>query len=133
MCIQFTYMDTQNPYLYYLFHCLSKKKAACTCGRWKRNYRGFHELGKEKERKFLTKQKQDTSARRESSSHRSCGLMDKASDFGSEGCRFESCHDRILFSFFFFFFFFYYIKKNLAHHILIAFILLNHLIWLHEF
>ena len=24
----------------------------------------------------------------------SCGLMDKASDFGSEGCRFESCHDR---------------------------------------
>ena len=30
------------------------------------------------------------------SSHisRSCGLMDKASDFGSEDCRFESCHDR---------------------------------------
>ena len=24
----------------------------------------------------------------------SCGLMDKASDFGSEDCRFESCHDR---------------------------------------
>ena len=25
---------------------------------------------------------------------RVCGLMDKASDFGSEDCRFESCHDR---------------------------------------
>ena len=25
---------------------------------------------------------------------RSCGLMDKASDFGSEDCMFESCHDR---------------------------------------
>ena len=25
---------------------------------------------------------------------RSCGLMDKASDFESEDCRFESCHDR---------------------------------------
>ena len=24
----------------------------------------------------------------------SCGLMDKASDFGSGDCRFESCHDR---------------------------------------
>ena len=23
-----------------------------------------------------------------------CGLMDKASDFGSEDCRFESCHGR---------------------------------------
>ena len=23
-----------------------------------------------------------------------CGLMDKASDFGSEDCRFESCHSR---------------------------------------
>ena len=28
--------------------------------------------------------------------NRSCGLMDKASDFGSEDCRFESCHDRNL-------------------------------------
>ena len=25
---------------------------------------------------------------------RTCGLMDKASDFGSEDCRFESCHVR---------------------------------------
>ena len=25
---------------------------------------------------------------------RACGLMDKASDFGSEDCRFESCHAR---------------------------------------
>ena len=25
---------------------------------------------------------------------RPCGLMDKASDFGSEDCRFESCHGR---------------------------------------
>ena len=25
---------------------------------------------------------------------RSCGLMDKAPDFGSGDCRFESCHDR---------------------------------------
>ena len=25
---------------------------------------------------------------------RACGLMDKASDFGSEDCRFESCHGR---------------------------------------
>ncbi|KAJ0182133.1 hypothetical protein K1T71_002855 [Dendrolimus kikuchii] len=24
-----------------------------------------------------------------------CGLMDKASDFGSEDCRFESCHGRV--------------------------------------
>ena len=28
---------------------------------------------------------------------RSCGLMDKASDFESEDCRFESCHDRYFF------------------------------------
>ena len=28
----------------------------------------------------------------------SCGLMDKASDFGSEDCRFESCHDRYHFA-----------------------------------
>ena len=28
-----------------------------------------------------------------------CGLMDKASDFGSEDCRFESCHARKLFIF----------------------------------
>ena len=27
---------------------------------------------------------------------RSCGLMDKASDFGSGDCRFESCHDRFV-------------------------------------
>ena len=27
---------------------------------------------------------------------RACGLMDKASDFGSEDCRFESCHTREL-------------------------------------
>ena len=27
---------------------------------------------------------------------RPCGLMDKASDFGSEDCRFESCHGRII-------------------------------------
>jgi hypothetical protein len=27
---------------------------------------------------------------------RSCGLMDKASDFGSGDCRFESCHDRFI-------------------------------------
>ena len=26
-----------------------------------------------------------------------CGLMDKAPDFGSGDCRFESCHGRILF------------------------------------
>ena len=26
---------------------------------------------------------------------RPCGLMDKASDFGSEDCRFESCHGRL--------------------------------------
>ena len=26
--------------------------------------------------------------------------MDKASDFGSEDCRFESCHDRYLFAFY---------------------------------
>lgn len=25
---------------------------------------------------------------------RACGLMDKVSDFGSEDCRFESCHAR---------------------------------------
>ena len=31
----------------------------------------------------------------------SCGLMDKASDFGSEDCRFESCHDRFLLFFHF--------------------------------
>ena len=28
------------------------------------------------------------------STTRPCGLMDKASDFGSEDCRFESCHGR---------------------------------------
>ena len=28
----------------------------------------------------------------------SCGQMDKASDFESEDCRFESCHDQNLFS-----------------------------------
>ena len=28
---------------------------------------------------------------------RSCGLMDKAPDFGSGDCRFESCHDRFCF------------------------------------
>ena len=28
---------------------------------------------------------------------RPCGLMDKASDFGSEDCRFESCHGRLNF------------------------------------
>ena len=28
---------------------------------------------------------------------RPCGLMDKASDFGSEDCRFESCHGRLTF------------------------------------
>ena len=33
-------------------------------------------------------------------SQRPCGLTDKASDFGSEDCRFESCHGRILFFFF---------------------------------
>ena len=27
-----------------------------------------------------------------------CGLMDKAPDFGSGDCRFESCHGRSLFS-----------------------------------
>lgn len=31
-----------------------------------------------------------------------CGLTDKASDFGSEDCRFESCHGRELFFFPFF-------------------------------
>ena len=30
-----------------------------------------------------------------------CGLMDKASDFGSEDCRFESCHGRYFFKKFF--------------------------------
>ena len=29
--------------------------------------------------------------------YRPCGLMDKASDFESEDCRFESCHGRIIF------------------------------------
>ena len=29
---------------------------------------------------------------------RSCGLMDKASDFGSEDCRFESCHGLLIIS-----------------------------------
>ena len=29
---------------------------------------------------------------------RACGLMDKAPDFGSGDCRFESCHARFLFS-----------------------------------
>ena len=29
--------------------------------------------------------------------YRPCGLMDKASDFGSEDCRFESCHGRDFF------------------------------------
>ena len=27
--------------------------------------------------------------------HRSCGLMEKVSDYNSEDCRFESCHDRL--------------------------------------
>ena len=29
---------------------------------------------------------------------RPCGLMDKAPDFGSGDCRFESCHGRVLLS-----------------------------------
>ena len=34
----------------------------------------------------------------ETQCHRgSCGLMDKAPDFGSGDCRFESCHDRFFF------------------------------------
>ena len=33
----------------------------------------------------------------ETQCHRgSCGLMDKAPDFGSGDCRFESCHDRVI-------------------------------------
>ena len=35
-------------------------------------------------------------------SQRPCGLTDKASDFGSEDCRFESCHGRTIFFYFFF-------------------------------
>ena len=34
-----------------------------------------------------------------------CGLTDKASDFGSEDCRFESCHGQLAFFFFYFDFF----------------------------
>lgn len=30
---------------------------------------------------------------------RACGLMDKVSDFGSEDCRFESCHARWIYFF----------------------------------
>lgn len=33
---------------------------------------------------------------------RPCSSMDRISDFGSEGCRFESCHGRIFFFVFFF-------------------------------
>ena len=32
---------------------------------------------------------------------RPCGLMDKAPDFGSGDCRFESCHGRLIFLFIF--------------------------------
>ena len=34
---------------------------------------------------------------RENEQARPCGLMDKAPDFGSGDCRFESCHGRYLF------------------------------------
>ena len=43
--------------------------------------------------------------------HRPCGLMAKASDFGSEDCRFKSCQGRV--SFFFFFFSSLYIHMKL--------------------
>ena len=36
-----------------------------------------------------------------------CGLMDKASDFGSEDCRFESCHGRV----------FLFNNKTYKHHV----------------
>ena len=45
--------------------------------------------------------------------HRSCGLMDKAPDFGSGDCRFESCHDRFIFSSYFFL---YILKARFCDH-----------------
>ena len=44
---------------------------------------------------------------------RSCGLMDKAPDFGSGDCRFESCHDRFIFSSYFFL---YILKARFCDH-----------------
>ena len=45
--------------------------------------------------------------------HRSCGLMDKAPDFGSGDCRFESCHDRFIFSSYFYL---YILKARFCDH-----------------